>query len=111
MAKWKGKLEPAHEGPIHQGCLNCPPVERLAPMDMIIAVGFGLAEVTRGKKVIFREMPNDEDYHTLAEFEEMAKADPNHDWRVTLDAPLRSREYQRQGEGRWVLIKSGQGFA
>lgn len=111
MAKWKGKLEPAHEGPIHQGCLNCPPVERIAPMDMLIAVGFGYAAVTRGKKVVFCESANDETEHTLAEFEAMAKADPNHDWRVELDAPLRSRTYQRQGEGKWVLIASGPGFA
>jgi hypothetical protein len=111
MSKWSGKLEPPYKGPIHQGCLNCPPVERIAPMDMLIAVGFGSAEVLRGKKVVFSEGPNDEDFHTLAEFEEMAKQDPDHDWRVILDAPLRSREYQRQGDGKWVLIKSGMGFA
>ncbi len=111
MAKWKGKLEPPYEGSIHQGCLNCPPVERIAPLDMLIAVGFGIARVTRGKKIVFQETADDEDYHRLAEFEEMAKTDPDHDWRVLLEAPLRSREYQRQGEGKWVLIASGEGFA
>jgi len=80
-------------------------------MDMIIAVGFGSAQVTRGKKLIFSESNNDDDYHRLSEFEEMAKKDPNHDWRVMLDAPLRMREYQRQGDGKWVLIASGEGFA
>lgn len=111
MSKWKGKLQPPHEGAIHQGCLNCPPIERIAPLDMIIAVGLGVARVTRGRRVIFSEGANDENDHYLSEFEEMAKADPDHDWRVLLDAPLRSREYQRQGEGKWVLIKSGPGFA
>ncbi|CAK0753289.1 hypothetical protein CCP3SC15_1930007 [Gammaproteobacteria bacterium] len=111
MSKWKGKLQPPHVGPIHQGCLNCPPVERLAPMDMIIAVGFGIAQVTRGKKIVFHEGFDDREYHTLSEFEEKAANDPDHDWRVYLNAPLRSREYQRQGVGKWVLIASGEGFA
>ena len=109
MARWK-KQSP-YEGPIHQGCLSCPPVEKLAPMDMIIAVGFGCAMVTCGRKVIFQERHNDDDFHTLAEFEEMARKDPNHSWEVLLDAPLRSRKYQRQGKDKWVLIESGEGFA
>ena len=107
----KFKPQPPYTGTIHQGCNCCPPVEANAPMDMIVAVGFGTARVTRGRKIIFQEAYNDEDFHYLAEFEEMAAKDPDHDWRVLLDAPLRSREYQRQGEGTWVLIKSGMGFA
>lgn len=109
MARWK--KQPPYEGTIHQGCLNCPPVESVAPMDMLIAVGFGCAMVTRGKKVIYMESPNDEEFRTLAEFEEMAKLDPNHDWRVTLEAPLRGRTYQRHDVGKWVLIESNMGFA
>lgn len=111
MSKWKGKLQPPYYGPIHQGCLSCPQVERIASLDMIIAVGFGVARVTRGKKIIFQEQYNDEDFHRLSEFEEMAKRDPDHDWRVLLDAPLRAGEYQRHGDGKWVLIASGEGFA
>lgn len=111
MSKWKGKLQPPYEGAIHQGCLNCPPVERVAPMNMLIAVGFGYAAVTRGSKVVFREKPNDDDLHYLEEFEAMAAKDPDHDWRVVLNAPLRSRTYQRHGPGKWVLIESGEGFA
>lgn len=109
MARWK--KQPPYTGQIFQGCLNCPPVESIAPMDMLIAVGFGSAMVTCGHKVIFMEMYDDTEFHTLAEFEEMAKKDPNHDWRVSLNAPLRSREYQRQGDNNWVLIASGEGFA
>ncbi len=109
MSKWK--VLPPHEGPIHQGCLNCPPVERVAPLNMLVAVGFGYAAVLRGSREVFREGPDDTEYHTLVEFEEMAKADPEHSWRVILDAPLCYREYQRQGDGNWVLIKSGMGFA
>ena len=109
MSRWK-KLPP-YEGAVFQGCLSCPPVEKIAPMDMIIAVGFGEASVTCGNKVIFREKPDDETYHTLQEFEDMAKKDPNHSWTVTLFSPLRGRTYQRQGDNKWVLIESNQGFA
>ena len=109
MARWK--KQPPYEGEIHQGCLNCPPVEEIAPMDMLIAVGFGCAMVTCGKKVIYMEGRDDEGFHALAEFEEMAKLDPNHDWRVRLEAPLRGRVYQRHDIGKWVLIESTMGFA
>ena len=109
MGAWK--KQPAFEGVIHQGCLCCPPVEQVAPLDMLIAVGFGCAMVTKNKKVIFMEGPNDEEFRTLAEFEEMAKADPNHNWRVTLEAPLRGRVYQRHDVDKWVLIESNMGFA
>lgn len=111
MTKWKGKLQEPYQGEIHQGCLHADPVEKTAPMDMLIAVGFGVAQVTRGKRVVFSEKYDDKEYHTLAEFEAMAEKDPEHDWRVLLHAPLRSSEYQRQGKDRWVLINSGPGFA
>lgn len=105
---WK-KLPP-YAGTVHQGCLNGPRVTKIAPMDMSIAVGFGDARITKDGITIFDEMHAD-DFHILAEFEQMAQADPDHDWRCILDAPLRMQEYQRHGDGEWVLIKSGQGFA
>jgi len=101
------------EGPIMQGCANCPPVERIAPMDMVIGVGFGIAQVTKDNEIIFQEtMEMDlDDLPTLQDFEFLAEQDPDHDWRVLLEAPLRSREYQRHGLRKWVLIHSGRGFA
>lgn len=111
MSTWE-KL-PAWEGRIHQGCLNCPPVLPLADMDMVIAIGFGYAGITRDRKDVWHE-PIDaawEDLPTLAHFEEMAAADPDHDWRAILDGPMRGRTYQRQGPGQWVLVASNQGFA
>ncbi len=109
MPHWK-KLPP-FEGTIHQGCLNCPPVEEVAPLNTVIAVGFGCAMIQCGSKVIFAERPNDEVFHTLAEFEEMALKDPNHPWLCILEAPLRGRTYQRQDVGKWVLVDSNMGFA
>ena len=100
-----------YQGEVHQGCLNCAPVEKLASMDMLIAVGFGYAGVIKDDEQIFFESVDDTRYHSLQEFEDMALADPDHDWRVILDAPLRSRTYQRHDVGKWVLIESGMGFA
>lgn len=48
---------------------------------------------------------------TLADIEAMAIEDPDHDWRVILDGPLRGRTYQRQGEKFWILVDSNRGFA
>lgn len=106
---WK-KIEP-WQGKVHQGCLNCPPVTQIANLEMIVAVGFGYAAIEKDGEPIFIEGFNDKDFHTLVEFEEMARQDPDHDWRCILEAPLRGRTYQRHEEGKWVLIESNQGFA
>lgn len=105
---------PAFTGTIHQGCLCCPPVEPKAPMNMLIAVGFGEATVRRDGEVVLdgENMPEDAtDYYTLKDAEKLAAADPHHDWRVTLFAPMRGRVYQRHDVGTWVLIESNNGFA
>jgi hypothetical protein len=94
----------------HGGCLNCPPAHAVAPMNTLIAVGFGDAHISKDGEVVF-DGERADDFHELGEFEALAKADPNHDWRLVLNAPLHSREYQRQGEGAWVLVEQGEGFA
>ena len=110
MSQWK-KVEP-YEGAIYQGCLSCPPVERVAPLSMVIGVGFGTAQVLKDNEIIYEEgFQDNDDFPTLADFEKMAKQDPDHDWRVLLVSPLRDREYQRHEEDKWVLIDSGRGFA
>lgn len=103
------KLKPITR-PSHGGCLACPPVQAIAPMNTLIAVGFGDAHISKDGEIIF-DGERAEEFHTLEEFEALANGDPNHDWRLVLDAPLSSREYQRQGEGQWVLIAQGEGFA
>ncbi len=109
MSKWK-KLPPWNK-PIHQGCLCCPPVTDTAPMDTIIAVGFGDASISKDGETIYQERPDQKRFKRLRYFERLAAADPNHDWQLTLYAPLRGRVYQRHGKGKWVLVESNQGFA
>jgi hypothetical protein len=108
MKGWK--KEKPYKDKIHQGCMNCPPVESIAPMDTIVAVGFGDAHISKDDKIIFDERRGEEP-HELKEFEEMAQQDPDHDWRLVLYAPLRGRIYQRHGKEKWVLIESNMGFA
>jgi len=105
------KVEP-FTGRVHQGCLCCPPVTLTASLETIVAVGFGEANITRDGEIVYQERDDDEGtFRTLAEFEELAAADPDHDWRMFLLSPLKDREYQRHGVGLWVLIASGPGFA
>ncbi|MCB1719526.1 MAG: hypothetical protein KDK05_30690, partial [Candidatus Competibacteraceae bacterium] len=85
--------EKPYEGTIVQGCLCCPSVLPVACLDTVVAVGFGIAQITKDGEVIFDEMeaqdtPWDE-FPTLRKFEEMAKVDPDHDWRMNLFGPLR----------------------
>lgn len=108
------KLEPIKGGTI--GCLNCGYKPEILPMDALIAVGFGIATLTKNGKVIFDEndLPGDateESYWTCQMAENEALKDPDHDWRINLIGPLSECHYQRQGEGHWVLYEKGVGFA
>lgn len=105
--------EPPFEGEPPIGCLNCGGTPKLAPMDMWIAVGFGAAYATKDGAQVYNEMDrsDEEEPWPLSKIEELAAADPDHDWRVVLHGALRGREYQRHGDRQWVLIHADQGFA
>ena len=103
---------PAIEGK-HGGCLNCGPRPSYFPADGIIAVGFGYAGLTRDGHEVWGETEATEeaDYMTGAKAEEMAAADPDHDWRIVLEGPLSGRTYQRHGAEQWALVEQNMGFA
>jgi len=82
-------------------------------MNKRVAVGFGFAGITKDEEVIYSE-PHDaswEELPTLMKFENMARKDPDHDWRLILDGPLHGEEYQRQGRNLWIMVSSNMGFA
>jgi hypothetical protein len=85
-------------------------------MDSIIAVGFGDAGYQRDGETIWCEQADSKakefgDFPTVQTVEDLAKQDPDHDWRIYFIAPLYEAEYQRQGDGLWVLVGKGMGFA
>lgn len=112
------KLTPCHNP--HIGCLNCGGGEFVeingiicCNLDTRLYGGFGGWSITRDDEFFYcpeQDLEFDE-YPTLREFEEKAASDPDHDWRAIADLPLRDATYQRQGDGLWVLVKSGMGFA
>jgi hypothetical protein len=109
MKRKKLRFEPAHAGHHHHGCLNCGSAEQeTAPMGLGVFVGFGVARVTRDGEIVYSESLKR--ISRLARFEKIAAADPDHDWRLELIAPLSGRVYQRRGK-KWVLIKVNMGFA
>ncbi len=104
---------PAIEGK-HGGCLNCGPRPSYFPADWIIAVGFGYAALHRDGEPVYtepNEAENDDAYMTGAHAEAMATADPDHDWRIVMEAPLSGRTYQRHDAGQWALVEQNMGFA
>jgi len=95
-------------------CLTCGAGARTdLEMERVIAVGFGAAGYyTTDQKYNWSEGNDpDEEFPTVADVEKMAAADPDRDWRIFFAAPLYEAEYQRQGEGEWILVKKGEGFA
>lgn len=119
------KYKPIIEGG-QNPCNCCPPIPTQAPLDKIMAVGFGCAQATcdgvlvadgegcgsKGPYFIRDGKPEHiEDYITFGDIEEMAKLDPDHDWQITMHGPLHGETYQRQGDGVWLCIERNEGFA
>jgi len=48
---------------------------------------------------------------TLADIEEVAADDPDHDWRLEIHGPMGGVIYQRQGCAQWVAVERLDGFA
>jgi hypothetical protein len=94
-------------------CLNCPPIVDTLDPERVIAVGFGAAFVLKDDETVYYEKPDAqyEECWTVAMAEAEAVADPDHDWRIVMDGPMHGETYQRQGEGRWVLVETNGGFA
>lgn len=106
------KLPPAKK--IHLGCLSCSKVERVASLEMQIAVGFGSAYATKDEECVY-EAPCPLDFPEkvlrVKDIEEMAAQDPDHDWRIVFYEPLHGETYQRHGSENWVCVESNMGFA
>ncbi len=94
-------------------CVHCPPIRPTLSLDRVIAVGFGYAGVTCDGVEVLREDSDAEfaDNPTMAHAEALALAKPDADWRATFFGPLHGEVYQRQGEGKWVLVEKNEGFA
>ena len=109
VKKWE-KLPPV-AGSV--ACLTCGAgAQSDLPMNRMIAVGFGSAGYSRDGETLWEESGVDEqEIPTVADVESLAAKDPDHDWRISFYAPLYEAEYQRQGDGVWVLVSKGLGFA
>jgi len=95
------------------GCGTCGYTPSRLSLESRIFAGFGYADVKKDGVIVYEEQP-DVDFDkvpTLQKFENMARKDPDHDWRVHFNLPLREAEYQRQGPNTWMLVKTGMGFA
>lgn len=108
MSNWT--KQPAIAGGMG-GCLCCGvTTDKFMPTQWI-SVGFGYAALERDGKPVWHESPKTTRPMTGRRAESMAAKDPDHDWRIVLNAPLRSATYQRHAKGEWVLIEKGLGFA
>jgi hypothetical protein len=97
---------------LHQGCANCSTAARVAPMNMLIAVGFGSAYVMKDNVCVYDEgRVEGENYWTVQDAENMAALDPGHDWQIIKHGPMHGETFQRQGERNWVCVESNKGFA
>jgi hypothetical protein len=113
-------LPPVEAKNIHIGCACCSTACQVAHMNMLIAVGFGQAQVTKGDELIWDEMSEvhaaeredrEANLWTVQDAEDAALKDPDHDRQIIKMGPLHGEAFQRQGVGRWVCIESNPGFA
>lgn len=107
MDKVNWEKLPAVHGSIACLTCGCGAVSDLN-MGREIDTGFGSAGYSRDGEVLW---DGGDDISLVEDVERMAKVDPDHDWRIWFFAPLYESEYQRQGDGVWVLVRKGDGFA
>lgn len=96
--------------PKRNPCACCPPIPVKLPMNAPIAVGFGIACVTRNGKLIWEETNKTRRPHTVQWAERKARKSRG-DWRIILHGPLHGETYQRQGKNNWICIEQNRGFA
>lgn len=99
---------------LHIGCPHCSSAALNAPMDMVIAVGFGDAYVLRDGECVYSEQQAEnegEKYWTVRDAENMAASDPDHCWQIVKFGPLHGETFQRHSAENWVCIESNRGFA
>lgn len=104
------QLPPIEAKDIHIGCACCSSACQIAHMNMVIAVGFGCAQVTKGDELVYNEQEG-ADIWTVQDAENAALQDPDHDWQIMFVGPMHGETFQRQGPGRWVCVESNPGFA
>lgn len=110
----KGYLLPAIEGGA-SSCGCCGATKSQLCAESRIAVGFGDAKLTKDGETIWSEIMTPdhtwEDCMSVAQAEDLAKQDPDHDWRIVIYGPLRGMTYQRHGDMQWMLVEKNDGFA
>ena len=85
--------------------------DRLLALEAIIGVGVGYAALTRDGVAVYEENDSGRAPMTVAQAEQLAQREPDHDWRIHLVAQLEDRHYRRQGVGRWVIYERGYGLS
>lgn len=98
----------------HSGCLHCGSKPLVMPLDANPHPGFGGVTLYRdGEYVTSPDISRDEEVENFVvqDFEDIAAGDPDHDWQMRVDGPLSDQTYQRHGDGLWVCIEKGMGFA
>lgn len=106
-----------------QHCNLCQPKPQILEMRRRLAVGFGVVSVTcDGRRVwegdaegvrvgMIEALAYGYAYGDHILDSSMRRRSLDHDWRITFEGPLSEHEYQRQGRRKWVLIRTGRGFA
>lgn len=94
----------------HSGCLNCGSKPVYIPLRYNPHPGFGIVVLTRDGETV-EDQVHAEKSTTFIHFENVAKKDPDHDWRVKSDGPLVDVTWQRHAPKTWVAIERGMGFA
>lgn len=106
----KSWLLPPLEHAPHSGCLTCGSKPLRVKLNARLHAGFGVTALSRDGEWV-ESYFDYEKCPTFRRFENVARKDPDHDWRVKVDGPLSDVTYQRHGPNEWVAVASGLGFA
>lgn len=94
---------------VHSTCLNCPPRPGVLRFRDDPTPGFGMVAIDRdGVNVAGTCGPA---ATLIRKWRGVAKADPSHEWTITVDGPMSGVRYTRAVNGKWVATHRSQGFA
>lgn len=86
--------------------------DRVLAPEATIGVGIGYAALTRDGETVYEEDHTGESAPmTVAQAENLARREPDRDWRIHLVAQLEDRHYRRESAGRWVIYERGYGLS
>lgn len=95
---------------VQQACGCCPPRPVKLGMHDYLHPGFGILRLLKDGEDVWGDV-HGEIQRPLIRCENIARREPDCDWRLSVEGPMYGVVYQRHGRNEWVAVERLDGFA